>query len=168
MIKLLNNIVFYSRRKRKEEEKVEKLLEEQDSIFKNIAFCFYKSLIFVIDCADISTRFVLDNYSEVKQNYKNVIANNLSIAKHFLKEGNHFDAIIRLNMVLLFDRTNFSALLMLGYFYYENANYKKSIKYFIKIKKNLKDKTSPEIQFMINELNNKISESLLKTKKVKI
>ena len=157
MIKQITNLIFYGKRYKKQQINEEKREEERHSIGNSILSFFEVFIVTLSYVILYSIRFLIINITDLKNGYKNATINNLTIAKKFLKNGDIFDGILRLRLILLLDKNNFHALLMLGYFYYERKWYKKSLKYFTKIHKNLGEKSTPEINFMLNELQSLIA-----------
>ena len=153
MIKTISNIVFYGKNKKKAEKKAEKELDKNDSIVENALYFIKVAVLLFLKFIFSTKTFFVESYYEIKHNKKNAVENNLTLAKKFLQGGHISDGLMRIKLALLFDKNNFNALLMFAYFYYENENYKKSLKYFNKIKQIKGEQTPPEINFMINELN---------------
>jgi len=152
MIKNIASLLFYGRNKKKAEKRAEKALDKNDSIVENVIYLIETALLLTLKFIFTAKNFCVTNYRQIKENKANATDNNLALAKKFLKEGNVSDGLMRIKFALFFDKQNFNALLMLAYFYYENEEYKKALKYFNKIKQSKGPQTPAEINFMINEL----------------
>ena len=157
MIRALTNIVFYGKRQKKQRKILEKQIDKEDSMIDNASFFLAGVFSVIFYLFDKWFSFVLLSYHDIKSNYKNASHNNVVIAKNLLKEGNHLDATFRLKIAIILDKNNFHALLTLAYLYYEHEKYKKSLKYFKTLQAITSESQMQEINFMIEEINLKLS-----------